>query len=129
MNALWPPFLAVAVVFGVVAGLAGWRQQRRLVADLTRRLDEAERSRREMAEHLLLMRQRLENQDPMSTGDLDQRREALERALDLAAPVAEFPWLETLPAGPAPDLDDRHFQPTQPSTQRVDLNLEETPGR
>lgn len=129
MNALWTPFLAVAVVFGVVAGSATWWHQRRFIADLKRRLEDTEQSRREMAEHLLAMRKRLEAADETGTpGDLEERRQALERALDLAAPAGEFPWLETMPSTPA-DPDDRHFQPTQPSTQRLDVNLEESAGR
>ena len=128
MNALWTPLLSVAVVFGVVAGSATWWHQRRFIADLKRRLEDTEQSRREMAEHLLAMRKRLEAADDGTPGDLEERRQALERALDLAGPVGEFPWLETLPSTPA-DADDHHFQPTQPSTQRLDVNLEESAGR
>src|SRR5262245_22818571 len=104
MNALWAPFLAVAAVFVVVAGGAAWWHQRRTVADLQRRLRDAESSRRDIAEHMSSLRQHLDQARAGSAAatrdDITERRLALERALEPSGPP-EFPWLETMPAGDA----------------------------
>ena len=131
MNALWAPFLAVAAVFVVVAGAAAWWHQRRTVAELQRRLHEAEGSRRELADHMASLRQRLDAARVKAAvgDDIAERKLALERALDQAGSAApEFPWLETMPA--AEPGEGTGFEPTRPdhlrtAGPRVDVNLED----
>ena len=121
MNAYWAPFAAVATVFVVAAGGTAWWSSRRTIADLRRRLVESENSRREMAEQMLLMRRQLEAGAP--TGDVAQRREALERALEGGSRDAatELPWLETQP-GCTATFGGPAFAKTQPT---LDLDLEQ----
>jgi len=127
MNALWAPFLAVAAVFVAAAGGAAWWHQRRNIAELKRRLQEAESSRRDISEHMAVLRQRLDGAKakPAAGDDIAERKRALEPA---AGPAAEFPWLETMPAPDAGEASE--FEPTRPDhlrteRQRLDVNLEE----
>lgn len=112
---------AAAAAALLVAGAGGvaWSRQRRRLADLELRLRDAEDSRLELSEDAAMLRQRLQAADqalaarPATAPDLDERRAALERLLDVEPLTLHGGWQDTqpmtLPTGGA------SFAPTQPA--------------
>ena len=114
MQAYWPPLLAAALVFAVFCVAAALWQRRR-VAQLHRRLAEAEHSRLEAEDEARSLRRRLDVATRPPEHDRDVRRGALERALSPNPPPAVDPWVDTQPLTMTrgPEV----FAPTQPMTE------------
>ena len=123
MNAYWPLLLAAVLALAVAVGAAvGW-QHRRHLANLRRRLEDAEHSRFEISERTAELGERLalvqgalaaQQQALDASRDLAERRAALERALDRGRDSVPHPaWPDTQPMTIAPER--AYFAPTEPA--------------
>ncbi|ODV09332.1 MAG: hypothetical protein ABT20_11235 [Rubrivivax sp. SCN 70-15] len=123
MNAYWPLLLAAVLAIALAAGAAVWLQHRRHLANLRRRLEDAEHSRFEISERTAELGERLalvqgalaaQQQALDASRDLAERRAALERALDRGRDsVPHLPWPDTQPMTIAPER--ACFAPTEPA--------------
>jgi hypothetical protein len=120
MNSTSLLWLAVALL-AIFAGAAVWWRQRQRLARLQDELREAQDSRLELIDEAQTLRLQLHASVKSPSGaraaasaalaEVAQRRAALDRALDAAAPAASGGWQDTLPMGQAPG-----FRPTEPAS-------------
>jgi predicted dinucleotide-binding enzyme len=110
MSATVLMFAAVVAAFAAVIAGTLALHQRRTAQRLRALLATNEQSRRALAEQLVSLREQLEaGRDPLTEGDVEQRRAELDRLLAASA-VADGPWQDTMPSVLM------EFAPTEPAT-------------